>query len=77
MLCNLSKHNTTYTIQIQTLRGDLDDARDILAASIKLKPEVDSLARYRSGVPMGNARYWALREKTVIVGLRRAGIPDE
>jgi len=26
---------------------------------------------------MGNARYWALREKTVNVGLRRAGIPDE
>ena len=23
MLCNLSKHNTTYTIQIQTLRRDL------------------------------------------------------
>ena len=59
------------------LRGDLDNARDILAASIKLKPEVDSLARYCAGVPMGNARYWALRERTVNVGLRRAGIPDE
>jgi adenylate cyclase len=59
------------------LRGDLDEARAALAESIKLKPKVNSLARYRAEVPSGNPRYWALREKTVNIGLRRAGFPDE
>jgi adenylate cyclase len=60
------------------LRGDLDEARTALADAIRLKPEVNSLARYRAVTPwITNPQHWALREKTLNVGLRRAGFPDE
>jgi adenylate cyclase len=59
------------------LRGDVDEAKTALAEGIKLKPEVNSLARWRERFPWGNAQYAALFEKTVAVGLRRAGFPDE
>jgi hypothetical protein len=47
-----------------------------LAESIRLKPEVDSLARWRE------YQLWITNpqpqwEKTLHVGLRRAGMPDE
>jgi adenylate cyclase len=60
------------------LRGDLNEARAALAEAIRLKPEVNSLARYRAVTPwITNPQHWALRDKTLNVGLRRAGFPDE
>jgi len=60
------------------LKGDLDDARLALSEAIKLKPDVTSLARWHAYRPWEtNPQYWALREKTLNVGLRRAGFPDE
>jgi adenylate cyclase len=60
------------------LRGDLDEARAEVAEAIKLKPEVNSLAALRAYFPqITNPPYWALREKTVNAGLRRAGFPEE
>jgi adenylate cyclase len=60
------------------LRGDIDEARAEIAEAIKLNPEVNSLAALRASAPwITNPPYWALREKTVDVGLRRAGFPDE
>jgi adenylate cyclase len=60
------------------LRGDLDEARAEVAEAIKLKPEVNSLAAWRSYNPqISNPPYWTLREKTVNAGLRRAGFPEE
>ncbi len=60
------------------LRGDLDEARMALAEALRLKPEVNSLARYRAVTPwITNAQHWALRDKTLNAGLRRAGLPDE
>jgi len=59
------------------LRGDLDEARSALATALSLKPEVNSLARYRVSTPwITNERHWALREQTLNVGLRRAGFPE-
>jgi adenylate cyclase len=58
-------------------RGDLDEARTVLADGIKLKPEVNSWARYRAQFPRDNPQYLALREKTMAVGLRKAGMPEE
>jgi tetratricopeptide (TPR) repeat protein len=59
-------------------RGDLDEARAALADAIKLKPEINSEARLRAFYSWAtNPQYWALREKTLNVGLRRAGFPDE
>ena len=60
------------------LNGDLEEAKQALAAAFKLKPEVHSLAQWRATQPwITNPRHWALFEKTVNVGLRRAGMPDE
>jgi len=60
------------------LKGDLDEAQAALAEALRLKPEVDSLAKYRARSPwFGNPRHWALREKTLNTGLRRAGLPEE
>jgi len=59
------------------LQGDLKEARSALAESIRLKPAIKSLARMRVENPwLGNPQYWALQEKTLNVGLRRAGLPD-
>jgi tetratricopeptide (TPR) repeat protein len=60
------------------LKGDLDKARSALAESIRLKPAIKSLARLRAENPwLSNPQYWALQEKTLNVGLRRAGFPDQ
>jgi adenylate cyclase len=60
------------------LRGDLDEARAALSDALKLKPEVNSLARFRAYRPwITNPPFWTLLEKTINVGLRRAGFPDE
>jgi adenylate cyclase len=59
------------------LKGELDEARAALAEAIKLRPEFNSLARWRAYMTWGSPEYWALRERTTIVGLRRAGMPDE
>ena len=59
------------------LRGDLNEARAALAEGVKLRPELNSLARLRATVVSDNPEYLRLREKTTEVGLRRAGMPDE
>jgi adenylate cyclase len=60
------------------LRGDIDEAKAALSEALKLRPKVRSLARYRATVASASdPQYWALREKTVNIGLRRAGFPDE
>jgi tetratricopeptide (TPR) repeat protein len=59
------------------LRGDLDEAKAVLAEAIKLKPELNSLARWRDYSHAGNSEYWALWEKMAAIGLRRIGFPDE
>jgi len=61
-------------------RGDLDEARAEAAEATKLKPEVNSVARWRAGFVergFGNVQFQALLEKTVFIGIRRAGFPDE
>jgi hypothetical protein len=49
-----------------------------LAESIKLKPEVNSLAQIGTQILWEtNPEYLAFRAKTLDIGLRRAGFPDE
>ncbi len=59
------------------LRGDIDQAKDALAESLKLNPKLNSFAQLAK-LPNWNAspQYAALREKTFDVGLRRAGFPE-
>jgi TolB-like protein/class 3 adenylate cyclase/Flp pilus assembly protein TadD len=60
------------------LKGNLDEARSALAKSIKLQPDVNSLARWRASRPyLNNPQYQVLLERTFSVGLRQAGFPDE
>jgi tetratricopeptide (TPR) repeat protein len=59
------------------LRGDIDEARAALAEAIKLRPNIDSLARFSAQSPYTEPAYMALRAKTLYVGLRRAGFPHE
>ena len=59
------------------LKGNLEEAKAALAEALALKPEINSLARLRAYAWMNNPSYWALREKTVDIGLRRAGFPDK
>jgi hypothetical protein len=60
------------------LREELDEAKSALAQSLKLKPEINSLARWRAEYPWyGNAKFVALAEPTLDAGLRRAGFPEE
>jgi adenylate cyclase len=60
------------------LRGDLDEAKAEITEAIELDPKVNSLAALRASAPwITNPLLWALREKTVNAGLRRAGFPDE
>jgi adenylate cyclase len=60
------------------LKGDLDGARAEAAEAKMLKPEIDSLARWAAYEPwITNPEYRALREKTLNLGLRRAGFPEE
>jgi adenylate cyclase len=59
------------------LRGDIDEARAALAEAIKLKPNINSLARFSAQSPYTDAAYMALRAKTLYVGLLRAGFPEE
>ena len=60
------------------LQGDLEKARSALAESIGLKPAIRTLARMRAENSwLINPQYWALQEKTLNVGLRQAGLPDQ
>ena len=59
------------------LKGEVDEAKAVLAEAIKLEPEGHSLARLRAIRSFGSPQYWALRDQTLNVGLRRAGFPDE
>jgi TolB-like protein len=59
------------------LRGDLNEARMALAEVARIKPELISLADIRTHYPWSaNPQHSALREQTIDLGLRRAGMPD-
>src|SRR5215469_8117340 len=60
------------------LRDEIDEARSALAQSLKLRPEISSLARWRSEYPWyANPQFVAVAEPTLYAGLRRAGFPEE
>jgi adenylate cyclase len=61
------------------LREDTNEAQAALAEALKLKPQVNSLAKVHAAFPDYSIdhRLTALAEKTSDVGLRRAGLPDK
>jgi adenylate cyclase len=67
-----------YLAGAYALQGNLEKARSALAESLLLKPALRSFARLQAENPwLGNPQYWALQEKTLNLGLRRAGFPDQ
>ena len=62
------------------LKGDLDGAKAALAESLKLKPELNSMAQWYAYVPWASKtqspRFWALQDKTFGEGMRRIGFPE-
>ena len=60
------------------LRDELYEAKSALSQSMKLRPEISSLARWRAEYPWySNPQFVALAEPTLYAGLRRAGFPEE
>jgi Tfp pilus assembly protein PilF len=59
------------------LKGDLVEARVALAEALRLRPDINSVARLRFSIPYNNPKYRALLEKKVNPGLRKAGLPEE
>jgi tetratricopeptide (TPR) repeat protein len=62
------------------LKGDIDEAHARLAAAIRIRPAWDTLTHFLADCTycgFGNPQYRALAEKTLLLGLRRAGLPDE
>ena len=60
------------------LRNELNEAKSALAESIRLRPEINSLAQWRAEYPWySNPQFVALAEPTLYAGLRRAGLPEE
>jgi adenylate cyclase len=62
------------------LRGDIDEAKNEIAETLKLKPDANSIARLRAinvTQGFGSPQIQALRDKTIYAGLRRAGFPEE
>ena len=71
-------HPHLYLAGALGLRGDLDEARAALSESLRLAPNINSFARWRSAFPvMTNPEHLALAEETFNLGLRRAGFPEE
>jgi adenylate cyclase len=63
------------------LKGDLDGAKAALAESLKLAPEINSIAQWLAHLPWvsktNSPKFWALADKTFVEGLRRIGFPEE
>ena len=60
------------------LSGDLDGAKAALAESLKLRPGVNSMKRQLARwAYTNNPAYRELAAKTIDVGLRKAGMPEE
>jgi hypothetical protein len=67
-----------YLAGAYSLKGDLDKARSAMTEAIRLKPAMRSLARMRVENPwLRNQQYWTLQERTLNIGLRRVGFPDQ
>jgi len=62
------------------LNGDIDEAKTEIAASLKLKPEINSVAAWRAWMAstgLDHPGFLAQAEKSAFAGVRLAGFPDE
>jgi hypothetical protein len=59
------------------LKGEAETARAELAEMVRLKPEMNSVARVRDFVFYRNPQFQALHDLTIIQGVRNTGFPEE
>jgi adenylate cyclase len=66
-----------YLAGIYALLGTTEKAKAALIEAQRLSPDLTSVVRYKSISQIGNLNLQALRERTLIRGLRLAGLPDQ
>jgi len=59
------------------LQGEIEEARAALAELVRLRPDLNSVARVRNIPYYRNPQFQVLHDRTVIQGLRNAGFPEE
>jgi adenylate cyclase len=59
------------------LKGETEAARAELAEMVRLKPDMNSVARVRGFVWYRNPQFQLLHDRTIIQGVRNAGFPEE
>jgi adenylate cyclase len=59
------------------LKGEIEGARAELAEMVRLKPDMNSVARIRGYVWYRNPQFQVLHDRTIIQGLRNIGFPEE
>jgi adenylate cyclase len=59
------------------LKGEIEGARAELAEMVRLKPDMNSVARIRGYVWYRNPQFQVLHDRTIIQGIRNAGFPEE
>jgi adenylate cyclase len=61
------------------LKGDIDEAKVNLAEGLKLRPEPNTIKKFlnSTGWQTGTPKFFELRDRTVLVGWRHAGLPEE
>jgi len=59
------------------LKGGVEEAKAALVEALKVKPEINSVAKWRASRPdLNNGPYQELSEKMIDAGLRNAGMPE-
>jgi hypothetical protein len=57
--------------------GKIEEARAAAAEMVRLKPDMNSVARIRGWAIYQNPLFQALHDKTIIQGLRNIQFPEE
>lgn len=72
-------YNAMWLTAALGLKDDLEETKEVLTEFLELKPEWGSLARLRAAFPWSsnNPQFAAIYARTVELGLRRAGLPEE
>jgi len=58
------------------LKGQIDEARAELAEVVRLKPDMNSVARVRGFTWYRNPQFQVLHDRTLVQGLRNVGFPE-
>lgn len=66
-----------YLAAVYAILGSNEKAKAALAEAQRLSPDLTSVARYKSISQIGNTELQSVRERTLIRGLRLAGLSEQ